>query len=193
MTLPAPTLTTEELDILEDFLLDDDREDTPTLDMLQGFLVAIASGPEAVPEHVWLTAALGDPQWSSPEEQEAILDLIRRLNDEVVQALTQGEEIPFLVPDFDEEDPNPDYAGWCLGYWEGVHMLEDRWFQEGGDELVELMVPVMVLSGIYEEGMADEGTPIPEDELAQTVAESMEALPGVVNDIYDFWMERRAH
>lgn len=56
--LMAPLLD-EELNALEGFLLDQDTEEGMTLDMLDGFLHALALGPETVPPSRWLPKVWG--------------------------------------------------------------------------------------------------------------------------------------
>ena len=78
-------LTEKELEELDQFLLYLDAEDSMTLDMLDGFLHAIAIGPETVMPSQWLPMVWGQqddgnmmPPADNPDQMTHLLGLVMR-------------------------------------------------------------------------------------------------------------------
>ncbi|WP_139803985.1 YecA family protein, partial [Pseudomonas luteola] len=50
------------------------------------------------------------------------------------------------------DDPDDsDLRGWCIGFMEGVFLREAVWFEQAEEEVSELLLPIMVGSGLFEE------------------------------------------
>ncbi|WP_252106278.1 MULTISPECIES: YecA family protein [unclassified Halomonas] len=181
---PEPLLADNELDRLDDFL-DSDQVDEDALDLISahGFLVALAVAPSEQPAETWLEELFqGEPNYQSDAEREEITALLTRLRDNAISVLEQGglPELPFeltldgIAP---EETPIGD---WCAGFMEAVFSDEAAWFQDDEEAAATLLLPFMLLSGLFDDepDMA---------ELSKDTARQEELvgqLPELVLDLY---------
>jgi uncharacterized protein len=120
------------------------QQDCMDLEMLDGFLTAIVSGPELIQPSEWLPVVWSDsqrsvsPVFSNNEQAERILSLLLRLQNSIVRTLMEsptrfkpllyrpeegvksakGEGTPK-----DEAAP-PEASAWCEGYMTGVLLRE---------------------------------------------------------------------
>ncbi|MFG6665966.1 YecA family protein [Halomonas sp. HNIBRBA4712] len=181
---PEPLLSDDELDRLDDFL-DSEQVGEDALDLISahGFLVALAVAPREQPVGVWLEELFqGEPDYASDAEREEITALLAKLRDNAMSVLEQGglPELPFeltldgIAP---EETPIGD---WCAGFMEAVFSDEAAWFQDDEEAAATLLLPFMLLSGLFDD----------EPDMAELArdAERQEALvaqlPELVLDLY---------
>lgn len=128
-------LSQEELDELDGLLLEVDADQGMTLDMLDGFLHAIAIGPETVMPSRWLPKVWGlddggmMPPMDSLEQVNHLMGLIMRHYNSIISGLEQSPPVFAPVwPVFgysasDEEDAE----GWAHGFTEGVKLSLSAW------------------------------------------------------------------
>ncbi|MDW7745759.1 YecA family protein [Halomonas sp.] len=153
--LPQPLLEDAELDLLDDFL-DSERVDADALDLISahGFLVALAVAPRDTPAAAWVAELFhGDPAFSDDAERETILGLLERLRHNAIEVLEAGglPELPFeleLAGSAPEETPIGD---WCAGFMEGVFLDEAAWFADDEEAAATLLLPFMLLSGLFDD------------------------------------------
>lgn len=122
-------LTEDELDFMDEQLLQYSSEaGILGLSELDGFLTALASGPDVVPASIWLSALWGNEEEGLPWPGDTPLHdlmalLFRHLND-IVDRLTSGGED--LRPIFQQaEDEQGEYLvveDWSYGYLRGVEL-----------------------------------------------------------------------
>lgn len=192
---PAPPdapLTEADLDRLDAFLMSDVlSDDAMMLDELQGFLCAVISGPEATPASEWMSAAFGgDPNFESREQAQEFLDLLMRFNNETAAGLLEGRGVELVVdPDGEEND----CTGWAAGYLRGVALAAASWESRGdAEEVADLVFPIMFLAReLDREPKLAESLGLGPDEEQQLEKTCREGLMGTVQDIYDYWLERR--
>jgi uncharacterized protein len=128
-------LTEEELDELEGLLLEADADQGMTLDMLDGFLHAIAIGPETVMPSRWLPEvwSLDDgammPPMGSLEQVNHLMRLIMRHYNSIVWGFEHSP--PVFAPAWPTDGYGPDTAedaqGWAYGFTEGVKLSQAAW------------------------------------------------------------------
>ncbi len=193
MTQSERPLSTTELDRLEKLLVSDIfHEEAMPLDMLQGLLCAVASAPDLISPSNWLPVALGEnPVYETPAEAEEILDLVMRFYGQAVQELDDGAGVTLYV--FPNDDGEDDLATWCEGYLEGVMLSDADWYEHGEPEDVEeLLLPFMLLSGRMREAAEEAGDPMPtveeEREMQRRAANSM---GDSVTAVYSYWLDKR--
>jgi len=129
-------LSDKELDELNQLLLYTDTAECMTLDMLDGFLHAIAIGPETILPSRWLPKIWRQEEGSMTlpveDEQQAnyLLSLIMRHFNSIVS----GFELqpPFVDPlwmttQYDELGEFDDAEGWAYGFCEGVNLSCAAW------------------------------------------------------------------
>ncbi|WP_275286445.1 YecA family protein [Halomonas elongata] len=181
---PQPLLDDEALDRLDDFL-ESERVDADALDLIgtHGFLVALAVAPSDVPAATWVPELFhGEPVFADDAEQASTLALLEQLRHNAIQVLEGGglPELPFdlelggLAP---EETPIGD---WCAGFMEGVFLDEPAWFADDEEAAATLLLPFMLLSGLFadEPDMAELATD------GQRLERLVAQLPELVLDLY---------
>lgn len=181
---PQPLLTDEQLDRLDDFL-DSDQVGEDALDLISahGFLVALAVAPSEVPTDQWLTELFqGEPRYTDDGEREEIVTLLTLLRDNAMAVLEQGglPELPFeLTLDGLPAEETP-IGDWCAGFMEGVFSDESAWFQDDEEAAATLLLPFMLLSGLFDD----------EPDMAEMASDTerqeglVAQLPELVLDLY---------
>jgi len=70
----------------------------------------------------------------------------------IARQLASDEE--FDLPcdlDLTDEPDDSDLRGWCIGFMEGVFLREEAWFENAEEEVSEMLLPIMVGSGLFDE------------------------------------------
>lgn len=133
MTTP---LSEEELDELGSFLLDLDAEESMTLDMLDGFLHALAIGPETVMPSQWLPKVWGQedgamlPPMDNMDQVNHLLGLVMRHFNSIVSGFEHSP--PALAPlwptvHYAEAGEFADAEMWAYGFTEGISLSQAAW------------------------------------------------------------------
>jgi uncharacterized protein len=135
--------------------LDADELHDEALDYVatHGYLTALSICPEEVPEREWIDALFAEPpHYRSDAEREEIETSLRQLKAHIGRQLASDDE-PELPCELDlgDEPDDSDLRGWCIGFMEGVFLREAIWFENAEDEVSELLLPIMVGSGLFEE------------------------------------------
>jgi len=185
----APTpLSDDELLELAEFLVSDAvPESAMDIETLDGFLCALAVGPEAVTLGEALPFVWSDdpgvgavPVWSSPEQHARITGLISRMYAELAEAVVAEEQVEPLIVEPEEDDPeSAEMAaqlgmGWAMGFIAGMTLREDAWqawvTSEGGDEDLKLIERLAgeEAGAVERKGLVDE-------------------LPSLLEDCAGFW------
>lgn len=154
-TPPQPLLDDEQLDRLDDFL-DAEHVDVDTLDLFSahGFMVALAVAPSALPEAEWLAELFqGEPRYASDAERDEIIGLLNALRENAMAVLEQGglPELPFELTLDDLPVVETPIGDWCAGFMEGVFCDEDAWFVDDEKATATLLLPFMLLSGLFDD------------------------------------------
>ena len=181
--MPA-LITEEELDRLEEFLFSDAVSDE-ALDLIgaHGFLCALNISPTPLEESQWLQELFsGEPDWSSNEEKDEILTLLRKLYQTIGNDLYNDQEILLpcelsLEPEEDEEFT--ELTVWAQSFMEGVFLKEEEWFGSDEETVAGLLLPIMVASDLFED---EEIREISQD---RALREEMSVqIPEVLIDLY---------
>ncbi|QEY64073.1 YecA family protein [Metapseudomonas lalkuanensis] len=144
----------EQLSRLQAFLdADDLHEEALDYVATHGYLSALSICPDQVPEREWIDALFSEPpHYRSDAEREEIESTLLALKAHIARQLASDED-PELPCDLDlGEDPDDsDLRGWCIGFMEGVFLREETWFESAEEEVSELLLPIMVGSGLFDE------------------------------------------
>ncbi|MFK8331344.1 UPF0149 family protein [Pseudomonas sp. BJa5] len=144
----------EQLTRLQAFL-DADELHEEALDYVaaHGYLTALSIGTEVVPEREWIEALFAEePHYKDDAQREEIEATLIQLKAHIARQLASDEE--FELPcdlDLGEEPDDSDLRGWCIGFMEGVFMREEAWFETAEEEVSEMLLPIMVGSGLFDE------------------------------------------
>ena len=189
--------TEEQLDELEAFLLSDATSDeVMMLEMLDGYLTAIASGPVEVAGNEWMPGVWGPtaedvPDFESEDQAARIVETIVRQYNGIVWSLHHDPDT--FDPSFETtvyaDDPHPYLDGemWAYGYMKGVALRQTAWqplFDDPG--MQEVLRPIWLLGADDPQGELDEATRTPAQREALTLQ-----IPAAVAAIYRYWLPTR--
>ncbi|WP_345786039.1 UPF0149 family protein [Dyella sp.] len=194
--LQAP-LSEQELTRLDRLLLIGDvPEDAMILSSLDGYLTAIAVGPETVAPSEWLPHVFSEsephiPQFESAKEGEELLILImRRLNQIISGLMSHPRELtPIYSVGTHGEDQReyPDPEAWAMGFWSGIELRWESWQplleSEKGQELIRA-IRLLGASEVIEDEEELTATPSQREALGKQI-------PEAVMDIYFHWLPYR--
>jgi uncharacterized protein len=144
----------EQLTRLQVFL-DADELHEEALDYVaaHGYLTALSISTEEVPDREWIDALFAEePRYADDAEREAIETTLIQLKAHIAKQLASDDE--FELPcdlDLGDDPDASDLRGWCIGFMEGVFLREAAWFESAEDEVSELLLPIMVGSGLFDE------------------------------------------
>ena len=126
-------------------------------------LFRLATGSETVPD-------TGVP--------EILTRCARELSQDMAHALDMGQ--PLELPEPEDGDPMNALENWCAGFVDTFLENEESWLEAASEEEVaDLMVPMLTLSGLFED---EDFTKVREDEkLAGRMAD---AIPDSLTDLY---------
>src|SRR4051812_34867589 len=131
MATPLTPLSEEELHELDQFLLNDvDTEEGMTLDMMDGFLHAIAIGPTTLQPKLWLPKIWGTkelmPPMDSIEQLNHVLGLVMRHFNGIIAGLEKDPRQ--ISPRWStatyahDEQTHGDAEMWAHGFVEGMRL-----------------------------------------------------------------------
>lgn len=139
---------------LRDFLNSDELyEETLDYVAAQGFLTALSICPEAMHEEDWMAELFAQqPGYKDAAQQQDVEEGLRQLKASIERVLASDDD--FVLPCELELGDDPDMSdlrAWCIGFMEGVFLNEKVWFDNSEDEVSALLLPIMVLSGLFDE------------------------------------------
>ena len=160
-----------------------EAHNTMRCDEVQGFMMALLSGPDALNPTNWLPEILGEESLFDAKERTEI--------ERLVMAMAADMRMKFnekILPDlwfYEDEAGNPDFYTWCNAYLYALDIVPTDWFEAvDQEEFEDLFYPIMALGGIYDEEENGEVIlHLNEKELTQLESD----LPHVLLDIYWYW------
>ncbi len=194
-------LSDAELDELEAFLASDSvPQDCMDLEMLDGFLTAVVSGPDVVQPSEWLPQVWSEggksaaPAFSGSEQAQRIMALVLRHLVGIQRTLAESPTRfrPLLyMPDENARKSDrtpPEGTAWCEGYMAGVKLRDDEWqpLYDTADAR-DWIFPVEALA--FGDRDDDFTEWVDTDEKRESL---IDELPVAAVLIYRFWQERKA-
>jgi uncharacterized protein len=188
-----------ELDELEAFLASDSvPQDCMDLEMLDGYLTAIVSGPEEIQPSEWLPGVWSEggksasPAYTSNEQAQRIMALVLRhmvgIQRTLAESPTRFRPLLYYADDTAQKEKAPaEAAAWCEGYAAGTKLREDEWQAlYDSPESRDWMFPVEALAyGDHDPEFAEW---IDDKERRESLVDE---LPVATVLIYRYWQERR--
>ena len=106
---------------------------------------------------------------------------LRELKAQIARTLASDEDLepPCELTLGDEPDLS-DLRSWCVGFLEGVFLREEDWFRQDEETVSELLLPIMVGSGLFED--QPEFAEIAQDE--EMVQDMLDHIPDVLTQLY---------
>ena len=160
-----------------------EAHNTMRCDEVQGFMMALLSGPDALNPTNWLPEILGEESLFDAKERTEIERLIMAMAADTRMKLNEK-----ILPDlwfYEDEAGNPDFYTWCNAYLYALDIVPTDWFEAvDQEEFEDLFYPIMALGGIYDDEENGEVIlHLNEKELIQLESD----LPHVLLDIYWYW------
>ena len=183
-----PTLRDADLDLLAAYLHGPDRPDElMMLSELDGFLAAIAIGPEPIDPKDWMPFIWDteEPQFDDEAQSTAVFRAIASHFNDSIRALEAGVFEPILDIDTDEA-PLPE--GWAVGFMTGVGLRLPAWTRLLQSEEDEVLAYPILAFGYDEEGKPLLEIPKKDREFLRT--DAPELIAQAVVDIADYWRQR---
>jgi uncharacterized protein len=188
MTNPAPSLGNPALDALAAFLESPDLDDgVMMLPELDGFLTAIAAGPEPIEPEEWLPVIWGEtaPQFADDDEAKTILGAIMARLDEIQATVADGRYAPIF---WIGEDGAPMPQGWAVGFMTGAGLRVDAWrpLLESEDDDY-LVYPIVAFCE------DEDGKPLLElsaRDRKHLAANAPDLIGQAVLDVADYWQQK---
>jgi uncharacterized protein len=190
-------LSEDELAELDQFLMSEQTsEETMVLEVLDGYLTAVAIGSVTVMPSVWLPRVWGPadedaPEFETTEQAQHIIGLIFRHMNDIIHSLEDDAELHGIMIG-SRKDPvtrreYPDGEMWAYGFMEGVALCRPDWAPAFNDPAAsEALRPIRLLGG---ENVTEE-----ERSLTRTVpqrAALSEELRRSLAALYRFWLPYR--
>lgn len=160
-----------------------EAHNTMRCDEVQGFMMALLSGPDALNPTNWLPEILGEESLFDAKERTEIERLVMAMAADMRMKLNEK-----ILPDlwfYEDEAGNPDFYTWCNAYLYALDIVPTDWFEAVDQgEFEDLFYPIMALGGIYDDEENSEVIlHLNEKELTQLESD----LPHVLLDIYWYW------
>ena len=160
-----------------------EAHNTMRCDEVQGFMMALLSGPDALNPTNWLPEILGEESLFDAKERTEIERLVMAMAADMRMKLDEK-----ILPDlwfYEDEAGNPDFYTWCNAYLYALDIVPTDWFEAVDQkEFEDLFYPIMALGGIYDDEENGEVIlHLNEKELTQLESD----LPHVLLDIYWYW------
>ena len=198
----APFLSDEQLERL-DALLEQRAVPFKGLDLeaLDGFLSALAVGPETVPVEEWQSVVWGPstPRWDSPAEAAEVQLLLEGLCNGITRRVRLGEELPdalqplIALPENPlAEHPDALDVGrdWAIGFFTGMELRDaawDRWLNaEDWIDEIAAMLEQLASGEVRNDELDTETVPLSYRERLEVIA----GIPGMLADLHHYRIEQ---
>lgn len=171
-------LTNPEIEALEDILFADPWGDE-ALDFfgLHGLVCASVVGPRALTTDALFCLATGTEQVPDGGVPESFHSAVEKLASGMSHMLDMGQTLE--LPEPEDGDPMNALENWCAGFVDAFLENEDEWLEEHEKETADLMVPMLALSGLFDD---EDFQKVRKDEkLSQQMAD---AIPDSLTDLY---------
>lgn len=114
-----------------------------------GLLCAMACGPASIDS--WQAIIIEDE-----ELPKSVFDAMTALKDRLHAQLGIGDvvQLPCKLDPYEDSD-GTDLTSWCTGFISGVSLNEEAWHAEQGEQVSELLLPFLLISGLDEDPALD--------------------------------------
>ena len=185
---PSPSLGSADLDTLAAYFATPDLpQEVMTLAELDGFLAAIAIGPEPIAPDEWLPIIWNaeEPVFADDDQAASVTRAIHGHYDAVVRLVAAGRYMPlFEIGDDDESLPQ----SWAIGFMTAAGLRLEAWsqlFQSEQDDTIAY--PILALCD------DENGQPLLElsaKDRKFLLAQAPDLIAQAVIDIAGYWQDR---
>ncbi|WP_111495852.1 MULTISPECIES: YecA family protein [Marinobacter] len=171
-------LSPQEIEAVEDILFAEPWADD-ALDFfgLHGVVSASVVGPNELDAKAMFLIATGLDELPAAGVPDAFRQAVGKLGDTMAASLDMGETLE--LPEPEDGDPMNALENWCAGFVDTFLQHEDEWLSINEKEAADLLVPMLALSGLFED--EDFEKVRNSDKLSQEMAD---AIPDSLTDLY---------
>lgn len=171
-------LSNSDIEALEDILFAEPWGDE-AVDFfgLHGIVCASVVGPIALNVDEIFTLATGTERSPSDKTPEVFSSTVDRLARDMAQALDMGQTLE--LPEPEDGDPMNALENWCAGFVDTFLENEDAWLEVDEKEAADLLVPMLTLSGLFED---EDFQKVRNDE--KMARQMSDAIPDSLTDLY---------
>lgn len=171
-------LSNSEIEALEDILFAEPWGDE-AVDFfgLHGIVCASVVGPVAMSADDIFAMATGAEAPATTDVPEAFSRAVEKMARDMAQALDMGQSLE--LPEPEDGDPMNALENWCAGFVDTFLEHEDSWLEEDEKETADLLVPMLTLSGLFED---EDFQKVRKDE--KLSRQMSDAIPDSLTDLY---------
>ena len=190
MTISEPKILFD-AEALDDYLSSDvSPEECMMVSDLDGFLTAIAIGPESVDPSQWMPVVWRneEPAFKDTDQAELIIGMIFARYNEILSSLDESED-DYCPVFWESEDGSVIAMDWAEGFMEGVQFNPEAWVP-----LLEDEEGKTILSPIIAHLHDEDGNSLMmggSDEMDELYDQAAALIPSSVIAINKFWKNRR--
>ena len=144
---------------------------------LHGAVSAAVVGPVELDGETLFALATGQDPGDITEVPEAFSRATANLIKSMRKILDLGED--FELPEPEDGDPQNALENWCAGFVDAFLLHEDQWLDADEEQVAALLVPMMTLSGLFD----DEDFCKAREDL-RVSAQLADAIPDSLTDLY---------
>jgi len=149
-----------------------------------GYLAATVISPIATTDEQLLSEIIGEEGENDSELINQIKPQILKLRAQIARELLAGECLSIPLSAENEDEYVSEMEAWSAAFMEKHITNEETWFDEGGETIAELLLPIVAASGFLED---EEIENIRDD--ASLYLSMLENIPEVVIDLYAIFHE----
>lgn len=171
-------LSNADIEALEDILFAEPwGEDAVDFFGLHGVVCASVVGPTELSREDIFLLATGLDQLPAEGVPLAFSLAVEKLAKGMAHSLDMGQALE--LPEPEDGDPMNALENWCAGFVDTFLEHEDEWLGDNEDEAADLLVPMLTLSGLFDD---EDFRKVRENEkLSRQMAE---AIPDSLTDLY---------
>lgn len=193
--LPDTDDTIMDFEEFEDFLLSDVlAEDSMLLSELDGFLTAIAIGPEIILPPEWLPHVIGSdaPKFETPEQSQKFYNTVIDWYNCILGVITEEPE-NYEPAIYVTKDGDPVFGDWAYGFMRGMSLRMEAWLPLlESEEYSRHLSPILAHRLDEETGIFLCGVEA-YDALYQVLRDHDRAFPDSILMIDRFWKQSRGY
>lgn len=182
-----------DVEVLDEYLSSDESpEECMMVSDLDGFLTAIAIGPERVNPSQWLPVIWRDeePAFNDTNQAELIIGMILARYNEILLLLAERDD-DYCPIFWESEDGSVIAMDWAEGFMEGIQLNPEAWVPLLEDEEGKTILSPIIAHLHDEEGnslmMGDS------DRMDELYDQAADLIPSSVIAIHKFWKTRRTN
>ena len=191
----APKPQIMSIDELDEFLMSDQMpDDCMQLCDMDGFLTAIAIGPDMIMSSEWLPYITGtqDPEFETEQQAQAFFGTVMEWYNGILRTISETPEEyePYI---YENRDGDPIFSDWAEGFLIGVSLRQEKWSAlKNSKEYGHHFIPIVAHMPDFEKG----GFLIGEDayeKIYEVLKNDENVLPEAVIQIDRFWKQARQY